>query len=394
MQNTDSTSQYNESLILSELERRFYLYLIGGEYEKLFYSFDGEDQDDTSSEHMMMSRIRLEVEVTSRERQKQIQGGVADPDYKAMLDYMLKGRIANKLENQENLLATCSELSDLQPILESFGSKSAIDDELISIVENIPWLNAQVLRFAANPQYQKLVNLPNSTELNSILQCIGYPLFLWLLPRFCSEVLQNNMHPSMMPVVQRMRQFGRFTSGAIATLISEVDVPKTEKWTVYMLAAINIIPLFLIMNLINSELLKLLEQQRESLLNDPVSNARKLAVLEGYQFSGDALREFLSLEEILKPHILETIGFKYFDPMPYLLGYADPDSPIASIFFKARAYAFYRQLFKTGRIHPHETAVFLKKHDIKKQHLHQLNQYELTSIASHIKLHQKIIAQS
>lgn len=385
--------QYNESLIVSELERRFYLYLIGGEFEKLFYCFDADINEPKDNEKMVMSRIRLEVEVTQLERQKQIQGGAEDSDYKAMLDYMLKGRISHRLENQHNLLLTCPELHQLIPILKDFGKQTEFDEELLATIEGIPWLREQIIKFSGKPEFSQQLNLPKSEHLKTLLSHIGYPLFIWLLPRFCSEVLIKKMHASMLPIVQRSRVYGRLTSGAIATLVAEENIAQQEKWTIYMLAAINNIPLVLILNLINVETIALIEQQRQALNADPQINAKKLSVLDDYQFSGDALRDFLGLEEILKPHILETIGFEHFDPMPYLFGYAAEDSVLGNLFFKARAYAFYKQLFKTGRIHPHETAIFLKKYQIDKAQLAKLNEQEITSIASHIKLNQQLVKQ-
>ena len=391
----ESSFHYNEAIILSELERRFYLYLIGGEYEKLFYTFE-EDQIDGFSEseddnQIGMSRIRLEAEVTQHQRQNQVKANSADPEYKGILDYMLKTRINNQLENQEDIVKSCPQLEDIKPLLKSFGKESEFNQQLFEEIEAVPWLTAQIKRFANNPEYSELIDLPHKTSIRNILSSLGYPLFIWLLPRFVSEILHANMHHSLRPLVSRMRQYGRFTSGAIATLIRQEQASQKDKWMIYMLAGINIIPLFLLVNLVNSELKKLLDEQLASLEHDKVINADKLAVIEHYQFSSDALRDFLCLEEILKPHILEDIGFENFDPLPYLLGYADDQTPMADVFFRARAYAFYRQLFKTGRIQPHETAIFLRKHQIDKTTLHQLNEFDLTSIASHIKLHQELV---
>lgn len=394
MDEKESSFHYNEAIILSELERRFYLYLIGGDYEKLFYTFEESHEDDTEhdvDEQVNMSRIRLEVEVTQQQRQILVRSNCADPEYKGILDYMLKSRINNQLENQEDILKTCPQLVDITPILKRFGKDIEFNETLFQEIEAVPWLTAQIKRFVNNPDYDQLVDLPDKTNVRNILTSLGYSLFIWLLPRFVSETLHANMHHSLRPLVARMRQFGRFTSGAIATLIQQEPGSAKDKWMTYMLASINIIPLFLLVNLVNSEIKKLLDEQLASLENDKATNADKLAVIEHYQFSSDTLRDFLCLEEILKPHILEDIGFENFDPLPYLLGYADDQTPLADVFFRARAYAFYRQLFKTGRIQPHETAVFLRKHHIDKCTLHQLNEFDLASIVSHIKLHKELI---
>lgn len=391
----ESSFHYNEAIILSELERRFYLYLIGGDYEKLFYTLDENLTDGLTDpeneEELGMSRIRLEMEVTKQQRQNQVRANNADPEYKGVLDYMLKTRINNRLENELDILKTCPQLEDIKPFLKSFGKDTEFSLELFEEIQAVPWLTAQIKRFADNPEYAELVELSDKNDIRKILSAMGYPLFMWLLPRFVSEILHANMHESLRPLVSRIRHYGRFTSGAIATLVQQEDATQKDKWMIYMLAGINIIPLFLLVNLVNSELKKLLEEQLASLENDKACNADKLAVIEHYQFSSDALRDFLCLEEILKPHILEDIGFENFDPLPYLLGYADEQTPFADVFLRARAYAFYRQLFKTGRIQPHETAIFLRQHQIDKNTLHQLNEFDLTSIVSHIKLHQELI---
>jgi len=74
-----------------------------------------------------------------------------------------------------------------------------------------------------------------------------------------------------------------------------------------------------------------------------------------------------------------------------IIGHEYTQTTFSDVIFRARAYAFYPQLFKTGRIQPHETAIFLRKHQIDKNTLHQLNKFDLTSIISHIKLHHELI---
>lgn len=393
MSTSDTSLHYNESLILSELERRFYLYLIGGEYEKLFYTFDdSQTQDGDYSEHLNMSRIRLEVEVSQQDRQQKNREDYADPEYKGMLDYMLKSRINHKLEKQDDLFATCPELRDLKPILKTFGRHTDFDNALLDEMSQIPWLSAQLIRFAQNPDYHGLLDFAGAKDPKVILQKIGYQLFVWLLPRFISEILHSQMHPSLWALIGRLRQYGRFTSGAIAKLVLKANIQQKDKWMIYMLAGISVVPLFLIINMVNSEMKALIRQQEEALKVEDINNHNKQEVLKNYAFSSDSLRDLLCLEEILKPHILEDLGFEHFDPMPYLLGYADQDSPLANVFFQARAYALYRQLFKTGRIHPRETAIFLRKHQIDKHLLHQLNEYDLTSIKTHINLFQSMLA--
>ncbi|GAA0858420.1 hypothetical protein [Aliiglaciecola litoralis] len=384
---------HNDAIILSELERRFYLYLIGGDYEKLFYTIESNPvvEEQKASETISVSRILLESEVTQQQRLAQVCAGYADPGYKSKLDTLLAKRINDRLENEDDLLATCSQFKDLQPILISFGKDNEFNDAVFQKIEAIPWLVAQIKRFANNPEFQPILNLPQTNDVRAILKKLGYSLFIWLIPRFISEILHSNTHVSLRPLVARMRQYGRLTSGAIASLVVEEPADLQDKWMTYVLAGINIIPLFLLINLVNVELKKLLEEQLFLFKDVREDNSDKLSVIENYHFSSDLLRDVLSLEEILKPHILEDIGFEYFDPLPYLLGYADHTTPLADIFFQARAYAFYRQLFKTGRIQPQETAIFLRKHRIDKSMLYKLNKYDLTSTASHITLHQELI---
>jgi len=57
-------TNFDTALIINELDRRHYLYLIGGEYEKLFYTFSEDSEGKTQ-----MERIRLDIEVSEAERQ-------------------------------------------------------------------------------------------------------------------------------------------------------------------------------------------------------------------------------------------------------------------------------------------------------------------------------------
>lgn len=388
MDNDTDNLYYNEALILDELERRFYLYLIGGDYEKLFYTFEEDDQDNSDDTMRGMSRIRLEVEVTESERRNQSQESCADPEYKGMLDYMLKHRINAALE-KEDLLGTSQEISDIIGFMRAFGSHTVFTDEILHAVQETSWLKEQIERFLAKDQILDMLQLTVGNNLAENLKVLGYPLFTWLLPRWCGEVMYKRIHPSLRATFNRMRQYSRFISGAIATLAVRQNISKKDKWMLYMLSAINMIPIILLLNIVNDELLKLLEQQKHG-LSDAKQSDPKLNVLETFTFAGDGLRDIFSLDEILKPHILESIGFTHFDPLPYLLGYQENEQ-VAAIFFQARAYALYRQLFKTGRIHPHETAVFLKKYKINKPLLALLNEADLTALSTHIKLHNQLL---
>lgn len=385
-------SVYNEALILPELERRFYLYLVGGEYEQLFYSFDSVVSNHNEDTGLLgMTRIKLDVEVSQAARRNQSAKHAADRDYKQVLDFMLHKRINKRLEQQDDLLRSCPYIHDLLPILQEYGRPPGVAHQTISAVELVPWLREQVLTFCATSRYQKLFNIQQPKDIQHCLDTLGESLFAWLTPHFCAEALSRELHPSLVPVLRRLGLFGQFISGAIAGISLEQHVSTDNALKLYSLAGINGIPMTLLLFVINEELVKLLAQQRRALSGDD-TDADKRAVLDNYSLSGDMLRDILVSEELIKPHVLESIGFTHFDPMPYLLGYADENAPMAQVFFQARAYALYRQLFKTGRIHPHETAVFLKKYAIDKNLLKRLNQLELSELNSHLKLHQRLQA--
>ncbi len=389
--NRQVQERYDEALIVSELERRYFLYVVGGEYEKMFYTFD-ESNDENSKGQLFqrMTRIKLEVEVTEAERKRQSQRAFGDPDYKSMLDYMLKHRINTKIES-DSFLHSCREVTTLKPIWQEFGNQTLFDDKVFSLLEEYPWLSEKIDSALRDPQLISLLNLDPKQALANKLKTIGYPLFIWMLPRFCGDLIFERLHPSLRNIFIRMRKFSRFVSGAIGTLAMTESIDRKNKWMIYMLGVINVLPAIMLINLINTEMLKLIAQQRKSLDNLPNPDA-KLQVLNNYDFSGDNMRELLSLEEFIKPHLLESLELKHFDPCPYLLGYAGDDANISTMFFQARAYALYRQLYKTGRIHTHETAVLLKKHNINKATLHKLNAADLMSVESHIVLHKKLLS--
>lgn len=384
---------YNEALIISELERRYYLYLIGGEYEKMFYTFDGDDTPGSNTQHQQnMSRIRLEVEVTEAERKRQSSHSWSDPEYKTMLDYMLKHRINAKLE-RDDFIDSCHEVSDLKPIWQAFGEKSVFDESIFELVEQHDWLVEQIWHFISRKQFVHQLNLKPEEDLRTNLKIMGYPLFIWLLPRWCGEIIYQRMHKSLRPMVNRMRQFSRFVSGAIAMLALDENISKKDKWMIYLLGIIGVLPNILIINIIDQETQNLLLQQRMSLKNQE-NSAAKLQVLEQYKFAGDATRDILTMDEIIKPHILENLELKHFDPLPYVLGYSIEEEKISRLFFQARAYALYRQLYKTGRIHSRETAIFLKKYSISKSLLKQLNESDLLALTTHINLHKRMLGDS
>lgn len=381
---------YNEGLILTELERRHYLYLIGGDYEQLFYTFDHSVPTRDGLYFQGLSRIRLDVEVSTAERNKQIQDSWADPEYKAMLDFMLKKRINARLEHADNLVETCQELVDVGPLLQDFSGERSFTSERVEHLKQCTWLVERLEAFLDNPQYKPYFNLPSATGIDAKLDVLGYSLFMWIMPRLTGEKIFERLHPSLHEVVGRIRRYNRLSSGAVAAMAHQENLPDEEKWVLYLLPAVNVMPLVIIINIINDEINNLVDQQRSALMSEESAGDR-MKVLESYAFSGDALYDLLSMEEVLKPHIVSEMKLNHFDPSPYLLGFGEDDSKLSDIFFKARAYALYRQLFKTGRIHPHETAIFLKKNSITKSVLKQLNEIELGAFATHVKLHEKLV---
>ncbi|MCC2616768.1 hypothetical protein LJ739_10990 [Aestuariibacter halophilus] len=380
----------NEGLILSELERRYYLFLIGGCYEKLFYAFEGKEEEAFSFAQGNLCRILLDVEVSQSQRRQQSHAHCEAPEYKSMLDYVLKHRINARLEN-DDLLASCREIAAILPFWRNLDKWQTFTPELINGVLAIDWLVETIRAFSRQPKYRKQLNLPDSDDVKVLLNAMGYRLFVWLLPRWIGMEIANRLHPSLHHTVDRIRTNGRLVSGAIALSLQQQQhrLDTEQTWTLYTLAGLNLAPLILLISMISEEVTGLIEQQRANL--DPEVDASKRQVLDTFVMDGDTLREFLSMEEIIKPHILENLGFSAFDPLPYILGYTN-DDPISQVFHQAKAYAIYRQLFKTGRIHPRETAVFLKKYGISRSLLHTMNDVDLTDLTNHIQLYQDMMS--
>jgi hypothetical protein len=382
--------RFTEALVVNELERRYYLYLVGGEYEKLFYSFSPNDPNSKENkDNLNITLIRLEVEVTQAERQAQNQAKNETPEYKRMLDYMLKHRVNHKLES-DNFLGSCHEFTDLKPFWQEIGGRVgfAVDD--FERIQNIPWLVERITAFCARSDFKDTFKIYSNVSIKETLEVLGYPLFIWMLPKWMGEEIYRRLHPSLKPVLARLTSFGRKTSGAIATLAFNEHYNKKDKWILYSLAAINVLPLVLLISLFNQELCTLIDQQKKG-LNSNESNSVKLSTLNNFKFSGDDLREVLAMEQIIKPFILEKLAFRHFDPEPYLLGFTENKDHISSLYFQARAFAFYKQLFKTGRIHPRETAIFLKRHKINKSLLSALNKIDLSSLSSQVALHDRFL---
>lgn len=386
---TSSTEQLNEAVIINELERRYYLYVVGGDYEKLFYVFESAGKNEEGQSFEQMTRVKLDVEVPEADRKYQTEKNSADPVYKHMLDYMLKQRIHNKLE-RDSVLETCQELATLKPIWQGFCSNTTFGPDLFDFIDEHTWLKGRLTTISKSPQFIKMLNLSPSKSLQDNLETIGYPLFIWLLPRVCGESIYEHLHPSIRPVFSRLRHYSRFLSGALGTLAVNGNVKNEEKWIIYMLGAISMVPNAILINTINTELCNLIEQQKKAVAGTP-DEEQKLKVLSNFEFSGEILRDVLSMDEFIKPQLLEELELKHFDPSPYILGFSEETSHISTIYFQARAYAIYRQLYRTGRIHAKETAVFLKKYKINKRILFMLNETDFTDVQAHVDLHKKLL---
>lgn len=380
---------YDNGLILSELERRFYLYLIGGDYERMFYTFADEgDGKPIKMGEKLMQRIRLDVEVSASER-RTLQAKLSlHPEYQAMLDKLLEKRIRARLEHSGDLINASPEILDVIPIVKKFGGDRHFSDEMLSQINDIPWIKEQLLAFINIPEIYDSLMLTRSTDINVQLRDIGFPMFIWLLPRFYCEHIDDSIHPSLLNVFNKIREFARLVAGAIVTIALSERLPVQTTWRLYTLAAINCVPIVLLVVIINKEMTQMLEEQKKMF---PDAKSPQGLVLENYEYDADSLRDVLVTEEFIKPHIIETLAFEDFDPFAYLFPVDQTDRRM-NIFNQARAYAFYRQLYKTGRIHPHEAGALLKNYSISKATLDRLNRSDLSSMMTHLRLHDRVVA--
>lgn len=380
--------EYNHGLILNELERRFYLYLIGGDYEKLFYTFDSSDQD----EFGYMMRVRLDVEIENLQQALDKKRGQHDPEYVKMLDYLATNRIIGALENETDLFKYNSPLSDILPLLCDFSGQGRLTDSYINELRNYPWLWQRIEDFLKRTDSQQFFKLNPADSPEQQLQTLGYPMYCWLIPRFCADQLQTQLHPSLRPTMGRLRSYGRLVAGAICSLMLSHGVIPEQRWQFYCLAAIDNIALTTLLGAMNSHLNDVMRIQNKSLA-DSTQDQKRRKILDNYSLPGQMLRQVFCMEEVVKPYMLDMINFNHFDPSPFILGYTDGQHPIAGLFKQAKAYAFYRQLYKTGRIHTHETVILLKQNRIGKATLAMLNKQELASFATHLQLHEQLTAQ-
>lgn len=380
-------STYDEALIINELERRYYLYLIGGAYEKLFYVFSDTR---AHSNYSQMQRIRLDVEVSQAERQELANQHCCNVDYKNMLEYILKTRISHALEHEGSLLELATEVRQILPFLRSLTEEQRISNLTIENIYQLPWLKERIQTFLSTDESCQLLGLKQKSDFMDKLLIVGLPLFYWLLPRWVGEGLRSQLLPSLRQVFDKVRLYSRIMAGAIACLSVNAELDSHAKWRLHCLSAISVIPITILLSIIDNEVKQLLAAQQKNLSDAPSDDSRR-QILANFQVPGELLRETLSMEQIVKPHILESLQLSNFNPIEILTGYADQQDEVANIYHQARAYSFYRQLYKTGRIHLHETAIFLKQYNISRQKLTLLNQQDLSDLAVQVNLLKQIL---
>jgi len=382
----NSEASFETALIISELDRRHYLYLIGGDYEKLFYTFS-EDNEGKSQ----MERIRLDIEVSEAERQSVVHKDGPDAEYQKMLDYLLKARVKKAIGREGNLINQCDQLTQLGPLLQSLGAKDMLSEKTLSIINDLAWLKSEVSAFLALPGMGKLFGVNPSKDPIDQIQQLPVPYFYWLLPRFIAENLSKTLHSSLKLTFEKLRLFSRIMSGAIACLSVKEKLAKEDKWQLYMMASISLTPMTLLISILNNEVQKLIQAQQNSLGSGTNKESREL-ILKSYQVNGEILHETFNIEEFIRPHVLESLALDQFDHFQFLLGVSDSKDRIANIYHQARAYSFYRQLFKTGRIRTHETAIFLKKYNISREMMLMLNEHELSDFKVHVSFLKQMLA--
>jgi len=217
------------------------------------------------------------------------------------------------------------------------------------------------------------------------------PYIYWLLPRFIGENLSKTLHPSLKLTFEKLRLFSRIMSGAIACLSVRQNIAKADRWQLYMMASISLTPMTLLIIILNNEVVKLIDAQQKSLANHDNKESRQ-AILNSYQVNGEILHETFNIEEFIRPHVLESMDLGPFDHFQFLLGVSGGNQKVADIYHQARAYSFYRQLFKTGRIRTHETAIFLKKYNISREMMLMLNEQELSDFKVHVSFLKQMLA--
>ena len=384
--NVSPSFDYNIGLMVSELERRFILFLIGGDYEKMFYTLTGGPElDDVGGNQQRLGRVRLEVEISEAEKRDKIRNKTSDPNYKGMLDFILTQRLKSHLESSEELIYNIPELIDVLPFLAKMPQDMKVSTKVISQLANIPWITPQIKKLLNNEQLKNVMQFADGANLQARIAKISYPQLIWILPICLAQEIQERIHPSLLETYKKVRFYGRVMGGAIGLLVKDCDKVSVAKWKLYALGSLSCIAMVALLCLVSDATKELISQQKIN-LKEPEKHVDKFSVLEKYAFSQDGLREILQLEDIIKPSILDSIKIEGLDPTQYISGFADEKSPESLAFQQARAYAFYRQLYRTGRIQKHEASLFLRRYKIDKKTLTKLNSIELASIGNHVQI--------
>ena len=377
---------YNVGLVVSELERRFILYLIGGDYEKMFYSLTGDErQDEFGNTDQSLGRIRLEVEISESERRSKFRDSVTDPDYKGMLDLILSQRLKSFLVSGEELVNSVPEIVDILPFLRLSPKDNKIDEALCKEVCQVSWLVEQLKAFCANPKVQQAFGQPAELSIKERLMSLDFPHLIWLIPILMAQEIQGRIHPSLLETYKKIRFYGRVMGGAIGLLVQEHSHFGVAKWKLYALGALNCVAITVLLCIVSDGVKELISQQKLN-LKDREAHKDKFEVLDHYHFNQDFLRDILQLEDIVKPSILDSIQIAGLDPSEYISGYNDATHPECLVFQQARAYAFYRQLYRTGRIQKYEAGIFLRRYNLSKNQFNKLNRLELASLPNHIQI--------
>ena len=355
--------------------------------KKLFYTFT---ESTKGSDYSKMERIKLDVEVGQAEKLKLANHNCEDIDYRNMLEYLLKTRVNHVLENSIKLIDFCPEIAELSAFFRAFDQQRSMPNNAMQEIQKTPWLVDSIVSYLSSEEICQTLGVDQNQHIEDKLDSLGHPLFYWLLPRWLGDKVRNRLHPSLHQTFDKIRMYSRIMSGAIACLCAHTEINEKEKWQLHALSAISVTPIVVLLSVIDYEFKRLVQKQQESLSHSPSDRARQ-QVLSNFQAPGDLMRDVLSMEEIVKPYVLESLGLTNFNPIDYLSGYSDEKASERSIYYQARAYSFYRQLYKTGRIHTHETAIFLKQHDISKQKLVLLNKQDLADLNVQVELLKRLL---
>lgn len=377
----------SDALIMNELDRRFYIYLVGGEFEQRYYSLlrGIKDDDQLGSGGQVMSRIKLDIEAEhEKERQNQARFAQApDADYQRMLEFIINKKLAHRVEKDEELLIQCPVINDILPLIR-LAFQSNIDAQAVfAEVHNIPWLSKAIMQFASNGNIAKHFQITSKDGIGQILQRVGPEFIICLLPRMFADEAQQFVTPGLSTAFKKIRMFGRMMASAsmyLSKFSLKADLPV---WQYGMLSSLNCLPLLLLLLTCSDTIEEEVRCQRNLLAADQ-DNDLKLSILNDICISDDHLSDLLQLDELIKPFLFESLEIKGFDLMEYVTG--NEKGQCRDVLTQARAYAFYLQLYKTERINKRETEVYLKRCGISEYVIKNLNSLNLLSWQTHYEL--------